>query len=193
MSRALIFQVAPGLRLQLGAAVMTTLARFEQHSEVEPEAGGVLLGRWLRDGSAVIVDEVTTPGGTDEAGRYTFHRSHEHHQRLTDEAWERSGGTCVYLGEWHTHAEPDPTPSRIDLDDWQRRLREDDVEADLRFFAIVGTEVTRLWVGDRRTGTIVKTPLMGSSCPGIEVAPGAYSGCTAPARGGTDCPACGVA
>ena len=94
----------------------------------------------------------------DRATRHSFHRSRAPHQRAIDEAWTRSQGSCVYLGEWHTHPEPDPHPSTIDLDDWRRRLREDDVEAPYLFFVIVGQSRISAWEGSRTANTILSLP-----------------------------------
>lgn len=68
----------------------------------------------------------------------------------------RRSGTCGYLGEWHTHAEPVPSPSPIDLDDWTKRLAHDVVDADQVFFVIVGQQEMACWEGVRATGQIFK-------------------------------------
>ncbi len=107
----------------------------------------MLLGRHLRDGSAIIVDAVTTPMAGDRRGRTRFHRAQRRHQELIDQAWRDSDGTCTYLGEWHTHPEPVPTPSQIDWADW-RRLRSDRYTEPL-FFVIVGTQEMCAWEGWR--------------------------------------------
>ncbi len=119
-----------------------------QHREEDLEAGGVLLGRHLRDVVDVVVDDVTEPLEGDAQGR-TFFKRLEGHQSLVDAAWRRSKGTCVYLGEWHTHPEDTPNPSRIDRVDWLRRLREDVVDAESLFFVIVGRVDVRAWEGVR--------------------------------------------
>jgi integrative and conjugative element protein (TIGR02256 family) len=134
------------------------MLRFRQSRRRDPESGGVLLGRHLHEDGHVVVDAVTTPMRGDRATRHSFHRSHAPHQRAIDEAWERSKGSCVYLGEWHTHPEPDPHPSTIDLDDWRRRLREDDVEAPYLFFVIVGQTRISAWEGSRPSDEILSLP-----------------------------------
>jgi integrative and conjugative element protein (TIGR02256 family) len=65
---------------------------------------------------------------------------------MIDQAWHISSGTCTYLGEWHTHPEPIPTPSVVDRSDWRRRLMTDQTTKPL-FFVIVGMEQTRVWQG----------------------------------------------
>ena len=83
--------------------------------------------------------------------RLAFHRSQAPHQRVIDARWRVSRGTCQYLGEWHTHPESSPAPSRVDLDDWYRRLRVDRFEGDSLLFIIVGTHEVCVWEGNRCT------------------------------------------
>jgi integrative and conjugative element protein (TIGR02256 family) len=62
----------------------------------------------------------------------------------------------VYLGEWHTHPEADPTPSSIDRADWKLRLARDRIDADFVFFLIVGLEEVAVWEGSRSSHEIVR-------------------------------------
>ena len=112
----------------------------------DPEAGGVLLGRHIRDSMDVVVDFVTTPSTEDRRSRFRFWRAPKHHQEEINRAWTESEGTCVYLGEWHTHPQADPRPSATDLRDWRRKLREDSF-VDPIFYLIVGTASIRAWQG----------------------------------------------
>jgi hypothetical protein len=57
----LIFLRADGTRFEVSVAAWRVMQGFIQHASSATEAGGVLLGRHLRDGSAIIVDMVTTP------------------------------------------------------------------------------------------------------------------------------------
>lgn len=151
----LSFQHSRGGIFQLGADAVAALRAFEQHAPDATEAGGVLLGRYLRCGFDIVVDAITTPQPTDVRARFTFDRNGEH-QRLIDEAWKRSDGTCCFLGDWHTHAEPYPTPSPVDHANWLRMMREDLVEDQACFFVIVGQLEIRCWEGDRAAGTVAR-------------------------------------
>ncbi|HEU4731736.1 MAG TPA: Mov34/MPN/PAD-1 family protein [Kofleriaceae bacterium] len=141
--------------LQLGEDAVVALRSFEQHAPDATEAGGVLLGRYLRDGYDIVVDSITTPQPSDVRTRFGFDRNGEH-QRLIDEAWERSNGTCNFLGDWHTHAEPYPRPSAIDLGNWMRMMREDIRDDEACFFVIVGQAEIRCWEGNRTTSSITR-------------------------------------
>jgi integrative and conjugative element protein (TIGR02256 family) len=143
-----IFLGPDGARFEISIAAWQTMQGFIQQANGATEAGGVLLGRHLRDGSAIIVDAVTVPMDGDRRARTRFHRAKRRHQAAIDAAWAASEGTCTYLGEWHTHPEPVPMASLVDWADWRRRLRQDRYTEPL-FFLIVGTTAIRAWEGHR--------------------------------------------
>jgi integrative and conjugative element protein (TIGR02256 family) len=140
------FSRPDGRRFEISVEPWLVMQSFRQNDAYAAEAGGVLLGRHLHDGSAIIVDEVTTPMRGDRRGRTHFHRGRKQHQAMINHAWLESSGTCAYLGEWHTHPKPIPTPSVVDWSDWRRRLRTDQTTKPL-FFVIVGMDQTRVWEG----------------------------------------------
>jgi integrative and conjugative element protein (TIGR02256 family) len=135
--------------VKIAEAALDAFTRFVQFAPDSREAGGVLIGRHILHTSDVVVDTVTTPLKGDRGTRTRFHRHAKGHQEILDRAWAESGGTSVYLGEWHTHPEPTPTPSSIDLGDWARRLRSDTVEAPFLLFVIVGQHDICVWEGSR--------------------------------------------
>lgn len=154
------FTLPSGGRAKIAVEALATLDRHRQHAPDATEAGGFLLGRMMLDSDDVVVDAATEPGLLDVRSRFRFDLLDlAHHQRHVDAAWLRSDGTCCPLGHWHTHAEPDPTPSRVDLDGWRERLRSDASDRfPLLLFVIVGTERVRAWQGDRRSMSIRQAP-----------------------------------
>lgn len=141
-------------RLKLAEHVLGRLRRFAQTSPGALEAGGVLLGRRVDGSLDTIVDSISHPLAADCRTRTSFHRSARPHQRIIDVAWRASGGVLGYVGEWHTHPEPHPSASSVDIHDWHRRLRADKVDAQDVYFLIVGTVDIVGWRGDRRGGTV---------------------------------------
>jgi integrative and conjugative element protein (TIGR02256 family) len=135
-------------RLQIGADAVEVMRRYIQVGEHVPEAGGVLLGRHILGTSDIVVDFVTTPLLGDRQSRFRFFRARRKHQEVIDQAWRESGGTCTYVGEWHTHPEPEPSPSLIDRLNWQHKLLRD-YFSEVIFFIIVGITEIRVWEGHR--------------------------------------------
>ncbi|RUP33704.1 MAG: hypothetical protein EKK45_04255 [Curvibacter sp.] len=148
----LIYRVTPRQRLIIAEPAANQLLSFAQRRWWQSEAGGILLGRHLLDSHDVVVDEVTTPQSTDRRSRFAFFRSRQH-EALAQERWRQQAATSAYLGLWHTHPEPDPTPSSVDHKDWQKAVAGDVFEGDRLFFPIVGTDSIRVWTLSRR-GTL---------------------------------------
>jgi integrative and conjugative element protein (TIGR02256 family) len=138
--------------IYFAAAVLGQLLAHRQFAPKSKEAGGVLLGRHLLDCNDIVVDELTQPMRSDRRSWAGFFRSLAHHTRSL-RRWRESGGTCAYLGSWHTHPEAVPIPSTTDLEDWRHALARDHYEGHSLFFVIVGTQRIRAWQGSR-TGTI---------------------------------------
>lgn len=131
-------------RFHIGPEARTTMLGFLQHGPRMFEAGGVLIGRHLIGSEDIIVDQVTTPLRGDKRSRFSFYRAHKCHQHAVDRAWKASGGVYTYLGEWHTHAEPVPTPSGLDERERIRILETARCSHPI-FFVVLGTESARIW------------------------------------------------
>lgn len=143
-SQDIVFNRSGGGRIKVPAAVVAILQSYAQHAPEATEAGGLLMGRYIATSDDVIVDAVTEPMTGDRRTRYSFYRAKRRHQEALNAAWETSGHTCTYLGEWHTHPEAQPTPSGTDITNWNRRLHQDKYHEEL-FFLIVGTREIRMW------------------------------------------------
>jgi len=125
----------------LQAAVLPLLDMYRQINRNSLEAGGILLG-YRRDPHFEVV-RVTEPGPTDIRSRTFFDRRDESHQRQAIETWRTSGCFIDYVGEWHTHPEPLPTPSSVDIAQW--RSLESRTILDPMLELIIGT--TEVWAG----------------------------------------------
>ena len=115
----LVAHLTNGGLLLISGAVRSSIDSYAQRQD-QNEAGGVLLGRYR--GSHIEIVAATYPGKHDIATKYSFSRAAGHHQKIADQWWEKSGGEITYLGEWHTHPEPIPSPSPLDRNEWLSQL-----------------------------------------------------------------------
>ncbi len=113
--------------------------KFEQYRIKLPrkESGGILLGQ-LCINDCIIVNEITEPSQMDNAGYFFFERDKTTAQKIIKERWKRSDGKQIYLGEWHTHNEPNPKPSRQDKKMIFYLLQASKMEIDFLITIIVG-------------------------------------------------------
>lgn len=138
-------------KFKISDEAIERMLKFRQDTDDKNEAGGVLLGRFIIASKNIIIDEVTIPMIGDKSTRYSYVRNAKSHQRIIDNKWLKSNGTCNYLGEWHTHPESYPTPSNTDIENWKDRLGKDSFSSRYLYFIIVGIKELRVWEGDRRT------------------------------------------
>jgi len=148
------------LKFELSVESLQKLSVFVQDQSETPESGGILLGRYIKDCEDIVVDDVTIPMDGDKQSRYSFYRAQKNHQKIIDAEWEKSNGTCNSLGEWHSHPEPYPSPSRLDLSGWRKKIKQDIYDHNALYFVIVGQKQINVWRGDKDTMKIEKLSLL---------------------------------
>jgi integrative and conjugative element protein (TIGR02256 family) len=121
--------------------VIALICGYCQDQTASLEAGGILLG-YRREGHIHIV-KATIPQFDDRRMRFRFHRRDRNHQKVATLQWTLSGNTMDYVGEWHTHPEIEPTPSPLDMSEWQKIC---DIRQASMVFLIVGW-IGALWLG----------------------------------------------
>ena len=124
--------------------VLTTFSRYKQHKGRD-EAGGILLGS--RYDKELVVDLATRPNAQDKCGPTFFERDALCAQKAINQAWQDSNGKRLYLGEWHSHAEPHPKPSKCDRDMIASMFAGATPQHGPLLLLIVGTR--SLWLGCR--------------------------------------------
>jgi integrative and conjugative element protein (TIGR02256 family) len=137
--------------LEISSEVIEVFKRYKQ-TNGKNEAGGILLGRCYKD--KVVIEHVTSPASCDKAVPAFFERNREKAQRVVNKEWGCRKGERIYLGEWHTHAEPYPQPSRRDRDMIYNMLKDTKMEIDFLFTIIVGTH--DYWVGYQKGGKLTQ-------------------------------------
>ena len=112
------------------------------------EAFGVLMGTTSVDRREIWIESVTAPMAGDLRARLSFTLRDPGHQQAVREAFACSDRRAIYLGTWHTHPEPVPTPSRTDRNDWAACVRANPRRP--LAFVLVGTEQIRVLVRAKR-------------------------------------------
>jgi integrative and conjugative element protein (TIGR02256 family) len=142
--------------LKLHAEPLAKMESYKQDSIEKLEAGGVLLGRFIKKSKNIILDRVTVPMVGDQRNRFSFIRSEKGHQRIISSAWGKSAGTCNYIGEWHTHPENKPNPSYKDIKNWEKILSRNFLSSQYLYFIIIGISEIGVWEGNRRSNKIIR-------------------------------------
>jgi len=153
--KEMIFPLQDGRKLLIRPKALKNMEKYRQFNPKDTEAGGILIGRILFDSNDFIIDIVSEPMVSDIRKRSYFKRKPEAHQAYFDAEWDASVGRCFYLGEWHTHPERIPHPSKVDITDWNRIMNLS-FESDYLFFVIVGTQETKAWCADRDKERIIE-------------------------------------
>lgn len=143
----------------------SVLALFEQHRQRHfwsTEAGGQLFCRF-HHGTAYIA-AATVPSEWDHRSRYSFWPSRPNEQRDIEANFAAG---FHYIGDWHTHPEDCPTPSRED----SRKLKDifwhSQHELKYMLLVVVGRNPfpDGLWVGLVSRGRGVRLPVVRSLHP----------------------------
>lgn len=110
---------------------------FYKHNLPNLESGGIVLGR-ISPNQHIIVDELTSPTSKDKRGFYFFERDRGNAQKIINKRWKESNGEQIYLGEWHTHNENIPKPSKRDYEMIKNQLKSSIMEIDFLILIIIG-------------------------------------------------------
>ena len=126
----------------------------------EYESGGILIGSILIDGKTIEINDCTEPIEGDKSSRCGFYRCNKHNECL-DVKWKESNFIKMYLGEWHTHPQPIPTPSYVDKQSWKRLIKNSITESPIIIFIIVGTETIEIWIGNKMDNKLERLEIHG--------------------------------
>lgn len=103
----IVYPIGPsGQRLVFKAPVIERFLRYRQLKWWSLEAGGQLFARFVVPD--IIVEEATGPRRTDWRTRCSYRPNRRAEQK---EIISRHARGLHFVGDWHTHPEPVPTPS----------------------------------------------------------------------------------
>jgi integrative and conjugative element protein (TIGR02256 family) len=77
-------------------------ARAHATSHLPNETGGLLLGYW-HGSDEVVITCVTRAGPAAHHSKNSYKPDYGFDERCVARAYAASGGTVVYLGDWHSH------------------------------------------------------------------------------------------
>lgn len=116
--------------------VLNKMTKYIQAKRDVPESGGVITGKVFKDKIEVV--DCSVPGKYDKQSRCNFVRSKKGAQSFITIKFKKSGGQEVYLGEWHTHPEDFPRPSRTDIVDFDKSIKVNVINSENLFMIILG-------------------------------------------------------
>lgn len=127
------------IEIQLSALII-----FRKYIQVDSkkEAGGVLVGKRLKNGDLVIVC-ASEPTSLDIRTSFSFRKYPKSHKIFISNYQSESNGFIGFVGEWHSHPEKIPTPSKTDYKYWRKIMRNNN--DDSLVFIIVGTMMTAIY------------------------------------------------
>lgn len=128
---------------------------YVQDTINKKESGGILLGQVVD--SNIYVMKASIPNSFDRAGRYKFHRNKKAAQVIIDYEFVNSNKKTIYLGEWHTHPENNPSPSGIDIKMLKQQFKNNRINEKYLLLLIRGSQKTyvALYDGDNFEGKLV--------------------------------------
>lgn len=96
-------------QVEVPAAIAAYLRRYCQQPGAA-ETGGALGGYFQKSGTLVI-SHVMPPSPRNKAGLFWLKRHRGDAQTFVNSVFADTAGAANYVGEWHTHPEPHPSPS----------------------------------------------------------------------------------
>ncbi|MCS0172322.1 CBASS system CD-NTase/cGAS isopeptidase Cap3 [Vibrio alginolyticus] len=146
--RELTYQDSNGHLVVITEHVLAVLEKYKQTEMQDNEAAGVLLGE--ERGQHIVITDLSEPGFGDLRQRNLVDRRGKHHQQKVDDCFQLSGGTVNYVGEWHTHPEDFPQPSKQDRSSWSTHLK----GGAPKIVIIVG--IKDFWIGKMKGASLSK-------------------------------------
>ena len=119
--------------LSITRPALLHVGRHRQSTPCASEAGGQLFGTICA--TQICVAEASGPYAGDERSRYRYRSNPAAAQRAIEDRHKRG---LLYLGEWHTHAEDQPSASSLDDDAMRRLITSSQLNSNALLMMIVG-------------------------------------------------------
>lgn len=141
--------------------IITQLTAYRQKTSKQPESLGLLVGFVWEN--AFWVKAITTPTPFDKLSRFfciRTQKSADYNFELLKKFNKQSNHQWHYLGEWHTHPEINPKPSKTDLEGWNELPKNSYYDRNIHLFWICSSEVhSNDWLNIRINNVFFKLVL----------------------------------
>lgn len=133
-----------GLTVEITNEVIEHFTRHQQFTDKDKEAGGQLFARIYEDTDHWVIEKSTGPKRRDLRSRFRFKPNRRLEQKDINAAF--SDG-LHFVGDWHTHPEPYPTPSFRDNESMSDMFERSEHELRGFIMIIVGNDqISDLWI-----------------------------------------------
>ena len=124
-----------GQSLTISDAVLKHLSKYRQRRAWSREAGGQLFAEI--SGTDIVITTITGPRRSDRRSRFAYHPDRRREQAEIDKHFAQA---LHYVGDWHTHPQPRPTPSSEDLRSMSECVRKSRHRLNSFVLIIVGSD-----------------------------------------------------
>lgn len=151
-----IYITIPGTNqvLVIESKVLEIFREARQLSLTDKETGGILLALISEDEVRIV--EASRSGKRASISRVMFKPNLRGKRILVKKAFAMGRH---FVGEWHTHPEKDPTPSRLDEESMCDSFRRSKHELNAFLLIVVGNRVDQLSISVTQHGGYGVTPL----------------------------------
>lgn len=141
--------------ISISTNVLDIFDKYIQDTIEKKESGGILLGQVVDNN--IYVMRASVPNKFDKSGRYKFIRNKKAAQILIDYEFINSKKKTIYLGEWHTHPENIPTPSKVDIRMLEQQFNNNNINEKYLLLIIKGCQKTYvgLYDGERFQNNLI--------------------------------------
>jgi len=127
--------------------------KHRQLKQRDQEACGILIGSVDLEKDRIWIEFATGPMSEDKRWRSRFKLQANGHQQVLNKFHDQYAGLMMYLGTWHSHPEDNPSPSVLDVSEWNKIIKNNE-ELTPNVFAIVGRKESSVFVG--KNGEFIK-------------------------------------
>lgn len=136
------------LVVYIAQEVINTLISHQQIKADSHEVAGVFVGEIYPEEHTIIIKKAIVTH-EENGSRYNVNLDIKKLQRMIDQEWLKSGKTLLYLGEWHTHPEPFPSPSLTDYLTFSGNYFTSRFAQNILIYTIIGVEkdtFSSMWI-----------------------------------------------